>query len=392
MNSIQRLNYFTSQFLQDKDFQDEQTYHREMRHHHNRTLHTPGVVNGLIVSKAGDRQIKVSPGVAIDREGQEIVLLSESGAITLDNANTDVFVTIAYGETLKDPDSGIQNQFRRTQEDPKITFSTSRPSEASSLILMASVKLDKNGNIDNIASNPDNQVRTVASAAIAPKSIGTEQLRDGAVTKSQLAISPVDIGALATSGGDIKGSLTISGNVGIGTTIPTGKLSISGSGGDGKSVTIDSGEIKFRGDGIAHFSIFANRSGSKELTIENTGTDAKTGVGGTVLMRIQQDGSLQLASGVPIKGFSDNVNLSSNSSSEVPTVRAVKAYVDALRAEMTGHVNNLNTALTTNVNNLNTALTTNVNNLNQFNQQFSDRFNRHHHKHAGTNTTNPVFD
>jgi hypothetical protein len=375
MSTIQRLNYFTSQFLVDRDFQ---AYHREMRHQHNRNLHTPGVVNGLIVSKVGNKQVKISPGMAIDQKGQEIVLLAESGAITLDNANTDVFVTIEYGETLKDQDIGVANQFRRIQEDPKITFSSSSPSEGSSLILLASVTLDKKG---NIVGDPANQVRTVAGAAIAPKSIGTEQLIDGAVTKSQLAISPVDIGALATSGGDVQGSLTITGNVGIGTTTPTGKLSISGSGGDGKSVTIDSSEIKFRGEGLAHFSIFANRSGSPELTIENTGKDAKTGVAGLVLMRIQPDGSLQLVSGVPIKGFSDDINLSSNSSSEVPTVRAVKAYVDALRKAMTDHVNNLNTALTTHVTNLNKA-----------DVQTNDKFDRHIHKHGLTNTTRAIIE
>ncbi len=272
MDSIQRLNYFTSQFLVENDFQDEQTYHREMRHRHNRSLHTPGVVEGLIVSKAGSRQVKVSAGMALDRDGQEIVLLEESGAITLSGSNTDVFVTIQYGETKEVPDttSGLVNQFRRIQEEPAIAFSTSKPSAEGSLILLATVKLDANG---NIVGDPNNQVRTAAGAAIAPKSISTEQLGDGAVTKSKLAISPADIGAIAISGGNIKGSLTV--------------------------------------------------------------TD-----------------TFQLKSGIAINEFSDDVSLSSNSSSAVPTVHAVKASVDALNKKIDTLTDNLN-ALTKFVNNVN---------------------------------------
>jgi hypothetical protein len=232
MDSIQRLNYFTSQFLVEDDFQDEQTYHREMRHRHNRSLHTPGVVEGLIVSKVGDRQIKVSAGMAIDPEGQEMILLAESGAIALSGANTDVFVTIQYGETKEVPDttSGLVNQFRRIQEEPAIAFSTFRPSAKGSLILLASVKLDANG---NIVGEPNNEVKTVAGAAIAPQSVntdqlikgavtkdkmainsvGSDQLVSGAVTKDKLTISPQDIGALSTSGGTVTGDLTVEGNV-----------------------------------------------------------------------------------------------------------------------------------------------------------------------------------
>jgi uncharacterized protein YoxC len=295
MSAIQRLNYFTSQFLVENDFQDEQAYHREMRHRHNRSLHTPGVVEGLIVSKAGDRQVKVSAGMAIDPEGQEMILLAESGAIALSGANTDVFVTIQYGETKEVPDttSGLVNQFRRIQEEPAIRFSTSRPSAEGAAILLASVKLDANG---NIVGDPNNQARTEAGAAVAPKSIntlqlgegavttekiapksvGTEQLGDGAVTKSKLAISPADIGAVAISGGNIQGSLTV--------------------------------------------------------------TD-----------------TFKLKSGVAINEFSDDVNLSRNSSLAVPTVPAVKASVDALNKRIDTLTDNLN-KLTNSVNSLNDAV------------------------------------
>jgi hypothetical protein len=307
MSTIQRLNYFTSQFLVENDFQDEQAYHREMRHRHNRLLHTPGVVEGLIVSKAGDRQIKVSAGMAIDPEGQEMVLLAESGAISLSGANTDVFVTIQYGETKEVPDttSGLVNQFRRIQEEPAIAFSTSRPSaEGSAMLPLASVKLDANG---NIVGEPNNQARTEAGAAVAPKSIntlqlgegavttekiaaksiGTDQLKDGAVTKLQLTISPADIGALPILGGNIQGSLTVTGT------------------------------FKFK-------------------------------------------------SGVAINEFSDDVNLSSNSNSAVPTVHAVKASVDTLNKRIDALNDSVNKrALTDSLNTINEHLSGIVNALNE---------------------------
>jgi hypothetical protein len=314
MSTIQRLNYFTSQFLVENDFQDEQAYHREMRHRHNRSLHTPGVVEGLIVSKVGDRQVKVSAGMAIDPEGQEMILLAESGAIALSGASTDVFVTIQYGETKEVPDttSGLVNQFRRIQEEPAIAFSTSRPSAEGAAILLASVKLDANG---NIVGEPNNQARTEAGAAVAPKSIntlqlgegavttekiaaksiGTNQLKNGAVTKLQLTISPDDIGALAISGGNIQGSLTVTGT------------------------------FKFK-------------------------------------------------SGVAINEFSDDVNLSSNSNSAVPTVHAVKASVDTLNKRIDALNDSVNKrALTDSLNAINNALTKN---LNAINETLTDNLNR----------------
>ncbi|MGB8697790.1 MAG: hypothetical protein WCD18_00090 [Thermosynechococcaceae cyanobacterium] len=195
MDSIQRLNYFTSQFLVEEDFLDEQAYHREMRHRHNRSLHTPGVVEGLLVSQAGDRQIKVSPGMAIDQNGQEIILLSESGAIPLSGTN-DVFVTIQYKEEkeILDTTSGLEKEYRRIQEKSEIAFSTSRPSAEGSTILLASVKLNANGDIEG---DPNNLVRMVAGAAIAPKSVGSQKLEDGGVTREKIASKAVNTDQIA---------------------------------------------------------------------------------------------------------------------------------------------------------------------------------------------------
>jgi hypothetical protein len=190
MNVIQRLRYFTSQFLVETDFQDEQSYHRNMRLLHNKSFHTFGVVgDGLIVTKAGDRQIKVSAGMALDTNGQEIVLLSDSDAVTLSGVNTDVFVTLQYAESPDVPDttSGLTDQFRRTTEKFQIASSTTKPPADGSVIQLARVTLDQNGNIAQI----NTQERILAGAAIAPKSVSTDQLADNSVTSTKIASQAV---------------------------------------------------------------------------------------------------------------------------------------------------------------------------------------------------------
>ncbi len=186
MNAIQRLNYFTSQFLIESDFQDEQSYHCNMRHLHNKSFHTFGVVgDGLVVTKSGDRQIKVGKGMAIDKDGREIVLLTDSDPINLSGNNTDVFITLQYTESLDVPDttSGLTGKFRRTTEGFQIASPTIKPPADGSVIQLARVTLDSSGIITQI----NNDQRIWAGAMIASKSITTDQLADNAITNSKIA-------------------------------------------------------------------------------------------------------------------------------------------------------------------------------------------------------------
>ena len=74
MTEIKRPNYFTAQFLVEKDFTDEQAYHLTSRRRHNRVSHTSGVADGLAVTLVSGNQVQVAPGMAIDQDGREIVL------------------------------------------------------------------------------------------------------------------------------------------------------------------------------------------------------------------------------------------------------------------------------------------------------------------------------
>jgi len=93
------------------------------------------------------------------------------------------------------------------------------------------------------------------------------------------------------------------GNVGIGTNIPYGKLTVVGSSGLGRSVAIDNREIKFRGEGVAHFSIFGPDTGKSYLTIQNTSTSESPGTNGTDLLTILSGGNVGIGTTNPVQKF-----------------------------------------------------------------------------------------
>jgi hypothetical protein len=75
---IERLQFFDGQRLFAPDLQGLDAFNREMRWLHNRSLHQPGIGNGFAVSgKKGEREVRIGPGYAIDRDGREIVLLQD---------------------------------------------------------------------------------------------------------------------------------------------------------------------------------------------------------------------------------------------------------------------------------------------------------------------------
>ncbi len=101
-------------------------------------------------------------------------------------------------------------------------------------------------------------------------------------------------------------SIKSDGKVGIGTTGPTGKLTVVGSGGDARSVTIDSRELKFRGDGVAHMSLFGPDTEKSYLSITNTSSNSLPGTTGTDLMVITSSGKVGIGTTSP--GYMLDVN------------------------------------------------------------------------------------
>jgi len=263
MADIKRLHYFTHQFLVESDFTDEQQYHLAMRRRHNAALHDYGVADGLAVTRSGDREITIQPGMAIDRDGHELVLLDSRG-VSLSNTaafpgGATVHLTIAWHEEESDPSTatGVTGNTRIT-ETPQVLASTTAPAGDGSVIRLARFTLTGGGNVPGNLGDVFADGRQLAGAALAPASVATDKLADGAVDENKLSASArgklvthgdghdhsggdgaqirhsaltldggsnphgttaADVGALPSTGGAINGSLLVhDGNVGLGTT------------------------------------------------------------------------------------------------------------------------------------------------------------------------------
>ena len=167
MSEIKRVNYFTSQMLEEEDFRTEQTYHRESRCRHNQFLHTWGVADGLEVKKKGDNAVSIGAGMAIDRNGHEIFLAGPR-EFNLGSAKpkSTVFLTIAWAEATDETDFyGGEGQLAKTPvritERPKVEVSD-KPIEDGLRITLASVSITGDGK----AGPPDNSVRQYAGSKV----------------------------------------------------------------------------------------------------------------------------------------------------------------------------------------------------------------------------------
>lgn len=220
---IKRLNYYNSQFLVDRDFNDEQLYHKQMRRLHNRALHTWGIVEGLQVERVqNESKVTVSPGIAIDRLGQEVVLAKRSDALGLDEfgANAQVYVTIRYRDVTDPADKDTSDtqaegeRYRRWTERPEVKASATEPAADAPEVLLAVVKLDGARAVADVLPSK----RRYAGSRIGSSADGRE-----------FGIYADPAGAWHFfDGGTGTDRLTIDdkGNVGVGTPPTTARLSV----------------------------------------------------------------------------------------------------------------------------------------------------------------------
>jgi hypothetical protein len=73
-SGVNRVHYFSRQVLRTQDFEDEQAYHVAAYRRHNISHHVWGIVNGLEITQDKDQNLYVTPGVAIDGYGRELIL------------------------------------------------------------------------------------------------------------------------------------------------------------------------------------------------------------------------------------------------------------------------------------------------------------------------------
>lgn len=140
-----RVRFFAGQLLTAADFEAEETYHREMRRLHNRSLHGVGIVEGLQVS-AGDSQnggVVVSPGFALDGFGNEIVV-DRPVCLDVGSCGKEIcFVTLRYAEIATDPvlaPNGA-SEFSRVTEGFSVATATEDPGEDASVQILSLARL-----------------------------------------------------------------------------------------------------------------------------------------------------------------------------------------------------------------------------------------------------------
>jgi hypothetical protein len=125
LTHLKRVRFFAGQLLSAKDFQAEQEYWLEKQRRHNRAVHGYGVVSGLNVSVA-DNAISVSPGMAFDRWGNELVL-PQCLRLSVAQPARVAYVIARYHERETDSvpvqrDPAREAEFSRVEEGSEITI------------------------------------------------------------------------------------------------------------------------------------------------------------------------------------------------------------------------------------------------------------------------------
>jgi hypothetical protein len=103
LQHFERPSFADGQRLTAADLSAVQAFTQQGRWLHNRTLHDWGIVRGLVVDgRAGDREVVVGPGFALDAQGREIVLTDArtvavpSVGLTAGGADGTYALTVCY--------------------------------------------------------------------------------------------------------------------------------------------------------------------------------------------------------------------------------------------------------------------------------------------------------
>lgn len=196
--SNRRLHYFNHQFLDEQDFRDEQHYMVSMRRHHNRLLHSWGVVEGLEVRKSGNREIIIEPGFALDQEGRELIVSEPLGyEIKRTERYPELQVVLMYKEELErheqhdeesDRPAGASEGFNRVAEYAEVRLIPGLE-KITTGVPLAMVHLNGEGDITHI----DHENRHMAGIVIPHGAVHTRHLADGAVTAPKLAADVFEV-------------------------------------------------------------------------------------------------------------------------------------------------------------------------------------------------------
>jgi hypothetical protein len=115
---VQRVRYFTGEFLQEADFNAEQAYHMRMRYLHNRWLHISGIVHGLDVRVGpGPLDVTVEEGMALVRMVEPSITEFRGEDVAKELVLTDErVVTLSPGDVTGDSQYYIVASFEQKAE------------------------------------------------------------------------------------------------------------------------------------------------------------------------------------------------------------------------------------------------------------------------------------
>ncbi|NJM61461.1 MAG: tail fiber domain-containing protein [Oscillatoriales cyanobacterium RU_3_3] len=220
----QRPNYFAGQYLLEDDFQLEQQYHIDRQRRHNRLLHVSGIAEGLIVTKVSDLTVKITKGTAIDKQGRQIVQLEDIEALNLFKIAGDgikqgeqikdgnYILSVGYSCKLSDKQGEDEITSTRLLESPEFKLSSS---EVKDFITLAKITINSNAVKGDI--NNSDRVYSGLRLPTIDGEISLSSKNDGSKSLAELK------GSL-----NITDTLSVTGNVGIGTTNPVSKLTVVG--------------------------------------------------------------------------------------------------------------------------------------------------------------------
>ncbi len=266
-NEVQkRMHYFTGQLLREQDFSQDQSYHADRQHRHNRLLHSSGIAEGLQVSRNTDTgQPEVAPGTAVDDQGRQIVLQDAAwyndriltpdettGRFTLDvtpytNQTVDVFTS--YHEQESDEAEVGGAGLTRAYELPRLEIVPQGHVATGDMpMILARLTVDAAGQISTLDIAPRHYagLRLPGGATLSTDGAGQTSLT-----------SDLRVSGRANLTGDLRvsGHADFGGNVGIGTTSPQAPLDVNGTarmGGVQSNGDVTIGSPSVRGDLTVH--------------------------------------------------------------------------------------------------------------------------------------------
>ena len=173
---IERLSFYNGERLNADDFKLEQEYHIRVRRWLNKSLYSAGIAGGLEVSyEAGrvdpqDRPvILVSPGMALDNEGREMIVVEQAEVPIIGRPNpsgqpiTGNYLFIQYSEEKRaeESDSMATGAGKvawggpsRVRAQPVIGWSDEFPNEGRGRVVLAQVQLDQSCVVQHIFPYP----------------------------------------------------------------------------------------------------------------------------------------------------------------------------------------------------------------------------------------------